>query len=66
MKCPYFLDEHLNPTAECRATIVPFEPSRIDRIDYCLTGRHRYCPLFRNACNDRSLPINHETTRSLT
>ena len=65
MKCPYFTDEQASGTAECRATIVPFEPSTIDQVDYCATGRHRVCPLYRNACGDRSLSIHQEAMRVL-
>jgi hypothetical protein len=44
---------------------VPFKPSRIDRIEHCTTGRHRLCPLFRNAGSDLSLAIHREVARAI-
>jgi hypothetical protein len=52
-------------TAQCFGLIVPFEPSTIDQTEYCTTGRHRYCPLYRNACGDLSLRINREVERAV-
>ena len=65
MKCPYFVDEQHTWDAQCRATVVPFEPSRIDQIDYCTMSRHLYCPLYRNACGDLSLEIHKEVLRAV-
>ena len=66
MKCPYFTgDEIAEATAMCFGAVVPFEPSRIDRIEYCTTGRHRHCPLYRNAGNDLSLAIHREVARAI-
>ena len=66
MKCRYFVgEETTGTTALCFGVVVPFEPSRIDRIDYCTTGRHRHCPLFRNASSDLSLAIHREVVRAI-
>jgi hypothetical protein len=65
MKCPYFAEKQIPLVPECRATIVPFEPSTIDQIDYCGTRGHRICPLYRNACGDRSLMTNQDENRIL-
>lgn len=66
MKCPYYVEEETTGTnALCFGAVVPFEPSRIDRIDYCATGRHRHCPLYRNACRDLSLAIHREVARAI-
>lgn len=66
MKCRYFVGEEITgATALCFGVVVPFEPSRIDQIDYCTNGRHRHCPLFRNASSDLSLAIHREVARAI-
>jgi hypothetical protein len=66
MSCPHFVEEQDTGTSPlCFAVIVPFEPSLIERIDYCTTGRHRHCPLYRNASNDLSLAIHREVARAI-
>ena len=66
MRCPHFTDEETTKTTDqCLALIVPFEPSLIDRIDYCTTGRHRSCPLFRNASSDLAVAIHREVERAI-
>ncbi|MEW6545245.1 MAG: hypothetical protein AB1411_16775 [Nitrospirota bacterium] len=66
MRCPHFIEERTTgATSLCIAVIVPFEPSTIERIDYCTTGRHRHCPLYRNASNDLSLAIHREVARAV-
>jgi len=66
MKCPHYVEEETAETnALCLGVVVPFEPSRIDRIEHCTTGRHRHCPLFRNACSDLSLAIHREVARAI-
>jgi hypothetical protein len=66
MKCPYYIDDAITgSTAMCFGVVVPFEPSRIDQIDYCTTGRHRHCPLYRNAGRDLSLAIHQEVSRAI-
>ena len=66
MKCPYFVDVATSEwTALCFGVVVPFEPSRIDRIEHCTTDRHRHCPLFRNAGSDLSLAIHREVARAI-
>jgi hypothetical protein len=66
MKCPHFIEEEMPGTMGlCLGVVVPFEPSRIDQIDYCTTGRHRHCPLYRNASSDLSLAIHQEVTRAI-
>lgn len=66
MKCPYYVEEETAGTsALCLGVTVPFEPSRMDQIDYCATGRHRRCPLYRNASSDLSLAIHQEIARAI-
>ena len=66
MWCPYYADEEsTGTTAQCFGLIVPFEPSTIDRTQYCTTSRHRYCPLYRNACSDLSIEIHREVARAI-
>lgn len=66
MKCPYYAEEEITGTsALCLGVTVPFEPSRIDRIEHCTTGRHWHCPLFRNAGSDLSLAIHREVARAI-
>ena len=66
MKCPYYAEEEITGSAAvCFGAVVPFEPSRIDRIDHCTTGRHRHCPLYRNADSDLSLAIRLEVARAI-
>ncbi|MEK6617452.1 MAG: hypothetical protein AABY90_02030 [Nitrospirota bacterium] len=66
MKCPYFVDHRTTgTTSQCFGVIVPFEPSSIDQIDFCTSGRHRWCPLYRNASNDLSLAIHREVARAI-
>ena len=66
MKCPYYRnDEATGATALCHGVVVPFEPSRVDQSEYCTTGRHRRCPLFRNAGSDLSLSIHREVARAI-
>lgn len=66
MKCLYYVEEETTGTsALCLGVVVPFEPSRIDQIDYCTTGRHRRCPLYRNAASDLSLAIHREVARAI-
>jgi hypothetical protein len=66
MKCPYYAEEETAGTnALCLGVVVPFEPSSIDRIEHCTTGRHRHCPLFRNAGSDLSLLIHREVARAI-
>ena len=66
MKCPHFVDAATSESAAlCFGVVVPFEPSRIDRIEHCTTGRHRRCPLFRNAASDLSLAIHREVARAI-
>ena len=66
MWCPYYTDEETTgTTAQCIGLVVPFEPSAIDQSEYCTTGRHRRCPLYRNACSDVSLAIHQEVTRAV-
>ena len=66
MKCRYYVEEDSTGTTDlCVGTEIAFEPSRIDRIDYCTTGRHRLCPLYRNAGSDLSLAIHQEVARAI-
>jgi len=66
MKCPYFVDADTTLTTTlCFGVVVPFEPSRIDRIGYCTTSRHRHCRLYRNAGSDLSLAIHREVARAI-
>lgn len=66
MKCPYFVDRPtIGTTAQCFGVVVPFEPSTIDRIDFCASGRHRHCPLYRQASGDLSLAIHREVSRAI-
>ncbi len=66
MKCPYYVEEETTgTTALCLGVVVPFEPSRIDRVEHCTTGRHRQCPLFRDAGSDLSLAIHREVARAI-
>jgi len=66
MNCPYFVaDESTGTTAQCFGLIVQFEPSTIDQVEYCTTGRHRQCPLYRNAGSDSSLAIQREVARAI-
>ncbi len=41
MKCPHFVEEHRSMSALCLGVVVPFEPSRVDQLNFCRTGRHR-------------------------
>ena len=66
MKCPYFVDQKVTGTAaQCYGAVVPFEPSSAERDQYCATGRHRICPLYRHACSDLTLSIHREVARAL-
>ncbi len=66
MACPYFLDgETAGASALCIGVIVPFEPSSMEQIDYCTTGRFRSCPLYRNAGRDLALAIHREAARAV-
>jgi hypothetical protein len=66
MRCPYFVATSLTGTStRCYGVVVPFEPSSAERAQYCVTGRHRLCPLYRNAANDLSLTIHREVTRAV-
>ncbi len=66
MKCSYYVEEETTGTnALCLSVVVPFEPSRIDQIEHCTTGRHRHCPLYRNASRDLSLAIHREVERAV-
>jgi len=66
MKCPCFVEEDITGTTpQCFGLLIPFEPSSIDQSDYCTTGRHRSCPLFRNASSDLSLAVHREVARAV-
>ena len=66
MTCPYFLDgQTAGARAQCIGVAVPFEPSSIEQIDYCTTGRFRSCLLYRNAGRDLALAIHREVVRAL-
>jgi hypothetical protein len=66
MQCPHYAEEEITGgTAVCFGAMVPFEPSRIDRIDHCTTDRHRRCPLYRNASSDLTLAIHREVARAI-
>lgn len=66
MKCPHLMDRKVTgTTAQCYGVVVPFEPSSAERIQYCATGRHRLCPLYRNATSDLSLSIHREVARAV-
>ena len=65
MKCPHFVEEHRSMSALCLGVVVPFEPSRLDQLNFCRSGRHRHCPLYRNAVDDLSLEIHQEVARAI-
>ncbi len=66
MKCPYFVDRRITgTTSQCVGVVVPFEPSSIDQRDFCTSGRHRHCPLYRHAGNDLSVAIHREVARAI-
>lgn len=66
MKCPYFVEGPTTETAsQCLGVVIPFEPSSVDELQYCTTGRHRYCPLFKSAGRELSLAIHHEIARAI-
>ncbi len=66
MKCPYYVGPQITETqSQCYGVVVPFEPSSNERDQYCLTGRHRLCPLYRHAVSDLSLSIHREVARAI-
>lgn len=66
MTCPYFLDgQTAGAGVLCIGVTVPFEPSSIEQIDYCMTSVFRSCPLYRNAGRDLALAIHREVVRAL-
>jgi hypothetical protein len=47
VKCPFLIEfESREYTAECHATERSFEPSTFELEEYCITERHRRCPLY--------------------
>jgi hypothetical protein len=47
LKCPFLIEsESRESTAECHATERSFEPSSFELEEYCITERHRRCPLY--------------------
>jgi hypothetical protein len=67
MKCPHFVDEETTgTTAQCFAASVAFEPSSIEQMKHCMSGRHRLCPLYRYASRDLSLAIHREVARAIS
>lgn len=66
MACPHFADQETSgTTALCSAIIVPFKPSLTERMDYCETGLHRSCPLYRCVSQDLSHAIHQEVSRAI-
>jgi hypothetical protein len=66
MSCPHFVDQETSgPTALRSAIIVPFKPSLNERMEYCETGLHRSCPLYRCVSQDLSHAIHQEVARAI-
>ncbi len=65
MKCPYYRQSRATGAAPlCLGTVVPFEPSEKD-LDYCITDRHRWCPLYRNVGRDLALAVQQEAATAI-
>jgi len=65
MKCPYYRQVRVTGTTPlCLGAPVSFEPSQTD-LEYCTTGRHRWCPLYRDAKRELSFAVHQEVARAI-
>ena len=65
-KCPYYVDRATTGThPQCWGVVVPFEPSSLEQRQFCSSGLHRHCPLYRQANRDLTLAIHREVERAI-
>jgi hypothetical protein len=66
MHCSHLVEEETpDHHPQCRATIIPFEPSPKDQEEFCRTTRYRQCPLYKNATRELNRAIHREVARAL-
>ncbi|HZS11769.1 MAG TPA: hypothetical protein VFA38_05940 [Nitrospirales bacterium] len=65
MRCPHFQLDDPPETSRCEAAVTPFEPTPLEREEYCLSVRHRRCPLYASADENLPLSIRGEVARAI-
>ena len=63
MRCEHYQQDE--EESLCHSGKVPSEPSDIWALHYCLTERHRYCPLYRHPTGELSVAIRQEICRAI-